>query len=104
MGTIYQPLTQFCIISPAALEEYGNDIMNHPCGTGPYVCTEWEEGDHTSFERNDDYWGDKPGVDTVTIKEVPEAGARTAMLQTGKQISSILHRLTRLKQSKEQTM
>ena len=27
--------------------------------------------------------GDKPGVDTVTIKEVPEAGARTAMLQTG---------------------
>ena len=26
-------LTQFCIISPAALEEYGNDIMNHPCGT-----------------------------------------------------------------------
>ena len=57
--------------------------MNHPCGTGPYVCTEWEEGDHTSFERNDDYWGDKPGVDTVTIKEVPEAGARTAMLQTG---------------------
>ena len=76
-------LTQFCIISPAALEEYGNDIMNHPCGTGPYVCTEWEEGDHTSFKRNDDYWGDKPGVDTVTIKEVPEAGARTAMLQTG---------------------
>ena len=76
-------MTQFCIISPAALEEYGNDIMNHPCGTGPYVCTEWEEGDHTSFERNDDYWGDKPGVDTVTIKEVPEAGARTAMLQTG---------------------
>lgn len=40
-------------------------------------------GDHTSFKRNDDYWGDKPGVDTVTIKEVPEAGTRTAMLQTG---------------------
>ncbi|MDC7289913.1 glutathione ABC transporter substrate-binding protein [Blautia schinkii] len=76
-------LTQFCIISPAALEEYGNDIMNHPCGTGPYICTEWEEGDHTSFKRNEDYWGEKPGVDTVTIKEVPEAGSRTAMLQTG---------------------
>src|SRR5699024_3952219 len=38
-------LTQFCIISPAALEEYGNDIMNHPVGTGPFICTEWEEGD-----------------------------------------------------------
>ena len=39
-----------------------------------------KKGDHTSFKRNDDYWGDKPGVDTVTIKEVPEAGALTAML------------------------
>ncbi len=79
MGTIYQPSdTVLYRGSPAALEEYGNDIMNHPCGTGPYVCTEWEEKDHKSFKRNDDYWGDKPGVDTVTIKEVPEAGARTS--------------------------
>ena len=76
-------MTQFCMISPAALEEYGNDIMNHPVGTGPFICTEWEEGDHTSFERNEDYWGEKASVDTVTIKEVPEAGSRTAMLQTG---------------------
>ena len=76
-------LTQFCIISPTALEEYGNDIMNHPVGTGPFICTEWEEGDHTSFEKNEDYWGELASVDTVTIKEVPEAGSRTAMLQTG---------------------
>ena len=76
-------MTQICMISPAALEEYGNDIMNHPVGTGPFICTEWEEGDHTSFERNEDYWGEKASVDTVTIKEVPEAGSRTAMLQTG---------------------
>ena len=76
-------MTQICMISPAALEEYGNDIMNHPVGTGPFICTEWEEGDHTTFERNEDYWGEKASVDTVTIKEVPEAGSRTAMLQTG---------------------
>lgn len=76
-------MTQFCIISPTALEEYGNDIMYHACGTGPYTFVEWEEGDHTTMKRNEDYWGEKPGVDTVTIKEVPEAGSRTAMLQTG---------------------
>lgn len=76
-------MTQFCIISPKALEEYGNDVMNHPVGTGPFICTEWEEGDHTTFERNEDYWGEKAKVDSVTIKEVPEAGSRTAMLQTG---------------------
>lgn len=76
-------MTQFCIISPAALEKYGNDIMYNACGTGPYTIVEWEEGDHTTMKRNDDYWGEKPGVDTITIKEVPEAGSRTAMLQTG---------------------
>lgn len=76
-------MTQFCIISPAALEKYGNDIMYNACGTGPYTIVEWEEGDHTAMKRNDDYWGEKPGVDTITIKEVPEAGSRTAMLQTG---------------------
>jgi glutathione transport system substrate-binding protein len=76
-------LTQFCIISPAALEQYGNDIMYHPTGTGPFVLEEWTEGDHTTLKRNEGYWGEKPGVDTATIKEVPEAGSRTAMLQTG---------------------
>jgi glutathione transport system substrate-binding protein len=76
-------MTQFCIISPAAMEKYGNDIMYNACGTGPYTIVEWEEGDHTTMKRNEDYWGEKPGVDTVTIKEVPEAGSRTAMLQTG---------------------
>ena len=76
-------LTQFWIISPTALENYGNDIMYHPCGTGPYVFSEWKQGDHTTMTANPDYWGEKPSVDTLTIQEVPEAGSRTAMLQTG---------------------
>lgn len=76
-------LTQFCIISPAALEKYGNDIMNNPIGTGPFIYKEWVEGDRTVMTRNESYWGEKPSVDSVTIKEVPEAGTRTAMLQTG---------------------
>ena len=76
-------LTQFAIMSPTAIEKYGNDIMNNPVGTGPYVFKEWEEGNHTTLVRNEEYWGEKPGVDSVTIKEVPEAGSRTAMLQTG---------------------
>lgn len=82
-GTFINKMTQFCIISPAALEEYGNDIMYHPCGTGPFVFEEWVEGDHTTMVRNEEYWGEPASVDSVTIREVPEAGSRTAMLQTG---------------------
>lgn len=76
-------LIQFCMISPKALEKEENNIMNAPCGIGPYKCVEWEEGDHTTLERNEEYWGEKPSVDILTIKEVPEAGSRTARLQTG---------------------
>ena len=43
-------MTQFCMISPAALEKYGNDIMNHPVGTGPFICTSGRKA-ITSFFR-----------------------------------------------------
>lgn len=77
-------LTLVAMISPAAIEKYGNEgLITNPVGTGPYVFKEWVEGDHMTATANPDYWGTKPGVDSVTIKEVPEAGSRTAMLQTG---------------------
>lgn len=77
-------LTLVAMISPAAIEKYGNEgLITNPVGTGPYVFKEWVEGDHMSATVNPNYWGTKPGVDSVTIKEVPEAGSRTAMLQTG---------------------
>ena len=82
-STFLNKLALITYISPAALDEYGNDIMYHPCGTGPYVCEEWSEGNFVKMATNPDYWGEIPGVDSVTIQQVPEAGTRTAMLQTG---------------------
>lgn len=75
--------TQFSMISPAAIEKYGNDIMYNPSGTGTFIYKEWIEGDHITMVKNEYYWNGAPSVDSVTIKEVPEAGSRTAMLQTG---------------------
>lgn len=76
-------LTQFSMISPAAIEKYGNDIMYNPSGTGAFIYKEWIEGDHITIVKNENYWDGAPSIDSVTIKEVPEAGSRTAMLQTG---------------------
>ncbi len=88
LTTPYSPfinkLTLVCMISPAAIEKYGNEgLITNPVGTGPYVFKEWVEGDHMTATKNVNYWGTAPGVDSLTIKEVPEAGSRTAMLQTG---------------------
>ncbi len=76
-------LTLFMFMSPSAIETYGADIMYHPCGTGPYVLKEWVENDKVVLVPNKDYWGTVPSVDSLTILSVPEAGTRTAGLQTG---------------------
>src|SRR5690606_20795488 len=41
------------------------------------------EGQRTKFERNDDYWGDKPYLDEVIIRPILEDQARVVALQTG---------------------
>ncbi|MFF2093086.1 glutathione ABC transporter substrate-binding protein [Paenibacillus sp. NPDC058174] len=72
------------MISPAALEKFGDKIGQNPVGTGPYKFKEWVEGDRLVVEKNADYWqAGLPKVDSVTFKPVPENGSRTAMLKTG---------------------
>ena len=57
-------------------------IPAEPVPSSAKKAAGWE-GDHVTMVRNEDYWGEKPGITSVTITEVPEAGTRTAMLQTG---------------------
>lgn len=71
------------MISPAALEKYGKDIDRNPVGTGPFKFKDWK-ADTLEVVKNDNYWKQGlPKVDGVTIRSVPESGARFAMLQTG---------------------
>jgi peptide/nickel transport system substrate-binding protein len=39
--------------------------------------------DHVTFERNEDYWGEKPITKTQTWRIIPESNTRTIMLQNG---------------------
>lgn len=77
-------IASISIISPAALEKYGNDgIITNPVGTGPYVFEKWTPGDKMMVRTNKNYWKEGPKIDTLTFKPVVENGARIAMLQTG---------------------
>lgn len=72
------------LISPQALEEYGDDVSQNPVGTGPYVFEEWQPGDHLTVTKNEDYWNATGNeVDSITFVPTPENGTRVAMLQTG---------------------
>ncbi|MGE2717920.1 ABC transporter substrate-binding protein [Mycolicibacterium litorale] len=71
------------IMSPTALQTYGDDIADHPVGTGPFKFKERIRGERIDLVRNDDYWGKVPYVDGVVFRPLPDPSARTAALRSG---------------------
>lgn len=71
------------IISPAALEKYGDDFYKHPVGTGPFKFVEWKKDDYIKLEANDDYWGEKPKIKNLIFKTIPESTTRLMELESG---------------------
>lgn len=72
------------IICKSALEEMGAEAYGRsPVGTGPFVLTEWKTGDSLELTRNEDYWGDKPAYEKLTIRVITEAANRSIELETG---------------------
>jgi len=91
-------LTSLSMSSPAALKQYDADKVeqsgeaftygayatDHPTGTGPF---KFESYDRTAnvitLVRNDAYWGDKPKIDKLIFKVIPDENARKQELQAG---------------------
>jgi peptide/nickel transport system substrate-binding protein len=71
------------ILSPAAIEKYKGDIGRNPVGTGPFKFVKWIKDDQIIVERNEEYWGQKPHLDRIILKAIPEVSARFMALQTG---------------------
>ncbi len=84
-GPVLRTLAMYCmsIVSPTAVQKMGEGFSRAPVGTGPFKFVEWKTNTHVILERNADYWGDKPLLDRVIFKVVPEEGARMIALQTG---------------------
>jgi oligopeptide transport system substrate-binding protein len=48
---------QYCAVIPhEAVERYGKDFRKHPCGTGPFHFSFWEEGQALVLHRNGRYF------------------------------------------------
>lgn len=70
----------------AAMEEgavAGSVISENPIGTGYFKFDSWAPGSEVKLVKNDEYWGDKVHVDSVTFKVVPESTTRNADLERG---------------------
>lgn len=72
------------IMSPTAGEKYGlEDYTNHPAGTGPLKMESWEPGIQMTLVKNENYWGEEPTVDKLTVKAIAEDSSRVMMIKTG---------------------
>jgi len=71
------------MLSPAALEKYGDDIGSHPVGTGPFLFSEWVSGSYVLIKKNPNYWRSTVKVDSIKFVPIPENGSRVAMLRAG---------------------
>lgn len=54
---------------------YAGDLASTSNGTGPYALENWKQGDSITFAANPNYWGEKPSVDTVVWRYIPDANA-----------------------------
>ncbi len=62
------------MVSPAAVEKYGDEYPLHPTGTGPFKLADRNPGNEVTFEKFADYWQEgKPYLDKVNVKVMKES-------------------------------
>lgn len=77
------------IISPAAVEKYGDAIGRNPIGTGPFRFVEWVKDSRVTLRRNESYWGKDssghalPYLDEIIWQVVPEEEVRLSNIAAG---------------------
>ena len=71
------------IVSPSAVEEYGEDFGRHPSGTGPFQFVEWQSNTRVVVERNEDYWDGAPPLEAVIYRPITDANTRVAEMLSG---------------------
>jgi peptide/nickel transport system substrate-binding protein len=80
------------MLSPKAVQTLGNDTLAQKptaAGSGPYMFVEWVTNDHTTLQRNPNYWkkdaagNQLPYLDKLTYRPITDATVLLANLKTG---------------------
>jgi ABC-type transport system substrate-binding protein len=72
------------IISPAAIQQYGDEIGRHPVGAGPFTFVEWVPDSRIVFEKNPSYWQQgMPYLDGLEFRPLPDTETRYASIENG---------------------
>ena len=74
------------IVSKKAVEECeknGTDFARNPVGTGKYKFVSWASGDRATYERFDDYWGEKAPCETFVLRYISDSTTGGLALENG---------------------
>jgi peptide/nickel transport system substrate-binding protein len=69
------------MIAPAGATE--GSYLGTPVTSGPFQVESFTPGGNLVMVPNEKYWGEKPKIDKLTIRSIPEVAARVTALQTG---------------------
>lgn len=69
------------MMGEGSLDENGD--FKEPIGTGMWKVESYEEGKETVLVPNEYYWGEKPKIDKLIVKVIPDAESRMMALQNG---------------------
>jgi len=72
------------VVSPAAVEKYGQEFWLYPSGTGPYILKRWNRGREVVLRANQGYWGKKPSINEIIFRSEPSSAKRLKLLSDGK--------------------
>ncbi len=86
-GGDYPPVFWTPILPKHIWEPYKDDMHSYDnagaVGSGPFKLKEFKADQYIWLERNEDYWGNKPGAQTVVLKTYGSAEARNLALKKG---------------------
>jgi peptide/nickel transport system substrate-binding protein len=71
------------IMPPKATKKLGDRFGVQPIGTGKFVLEKYYPNERIVMKRNENYWGQKPKLEKLTAKILPEDATRMASLETG---------------------
>lgn len=72
------------MVSPEAVKKYGDDFLNHPVGTGPFMFKERVKGSSITLVKNPNYWQKGlPKLDGVVYKVINDSNVALMNLKSG---------------------
>lgn len=73
-------------LSPSSIEKVDGNVMGKftkPVGTGPWMLDSYTKDKEMVLVPNPNYWGEKPKLDKIIFKVIPDGQARVMALQSG---------------------